>query len=104
MLLGRCAMDLFNTVEGSFTLSRSSHKSKGIERIKRRDCIAYRLTTIKVHWVEGSAAAGSKKQKVFLEHIDADQLETAYGGTLDYQYDFEKEDAQYKSLREITLS
>lgn len=61
------------------------------------------VTKAKIHWVEGSATAGSKKQKVFLEHIDADQLETTYGGTLEYKYDFEKEDAKYKSLRDITL-
>eukprot|EP01102_Stenamoeba_stenopodia_P018998 TRINITY_DN7059_c0_g1_i1.p1 TRINITY_DN7059_c0_g1~~TRINITY_DN7059_c0_g1_i1.p1 ORF type:complete len:292 (+),score=74.03 TRINITY_DN7059_c0_g1_i1:242-1117(+) len=62
------------------------------------------VTKAKIHWVEGSAADGSKKQKTFLEFIDADQLEMGYGGTLDFQYDFEKEDGQFKSLREITFS
>lgn len=59
------------------------------------------VTKAKVVWVDGPATDGSKKQKAFLEWIDADQLEVGYGGKLEYTYDYEKEDGCYDSIDSI---
>jgi len=49
-------------------------------------------TKPKIVWVDGPATNGSKKQKAFLEWIDPDQLETTYGGSLEYSYNYEVEE------------
>jgi hypothetical protein len=53
------------------------------------------VTKEKIVWVEGPATPGSKKQQTFLEWIDPNQLEVAYGGNLDYHYNYEKEEGQF---------
>jgi hypothetical protein len=59
------------------------------------------VTKAKIVWVDGPATKGSKKQKAFLEWIDADQLEVAYGGKLNYNYNYEMEDGCFDSIHSI---